>query len=437
MSKTLCIISPVKTISGYGVHSRMIIKSLLSIPKITENFEISLISTKWGSTPQTALKSDDPEDAKILDLILPNNVLTFEPDVLIQISIPSEFKRFGKKFIGISAGTEASLSPIPFIHGVNATDLTIVPSNFTKDVLVQTIVEERNNATQQVVKSIKVDKPVEVLFEGIDTDVFDKSKIVPTKQLSEFLNGVKEDWCYLTVGHWINASLGNDRKDVGMLIHTFIRTFLNKKNRPALILKVSGAGFSIIERNEIIERINLIQQMFRDEGFSGKLPSIYLLNGELTPEEMNQLMNHPKVKAFVSFTHAEGYGLPFVEFATTGKPLIVTNYSGHLDFIKPEHSVLLPGKLVQIDPSAANEWLPKEGEWFRVDYNFAGQILRDVFENYGKYLEKSRKQPKFIRDNFSLEAMKVQLLELFEKYELFQDEPKMMKINLPKLKKLN
>jgi hypothetical protein len=112
--------------------------------------------------------------------------------------------------------------------------------------------------------------------------------------------------------------LGHDRKDVGMLIKTFCETFKGKSNKPALILKSSGAGYSILDREEILKKINQIRT-------DDSLPNVYLLHGSITNEEMNGLYNHPKVKTMVSFTHGEGYGRPLAEFATSEKPIIATN----------------------------------------------------------------------------------------------------------------
>lgn len=215
---------------------------------------------------------------------------------------------------------------------------------------------------------------------------------------------VQEKWCFLAVGHWLQGRMFEDRKDVSGLIYTFLKTFMKKKDRPGLILKASGAGFSITERDQIIEKIHQIQEMVREEtGWKGTLPNIHLLNGELSDEQMNELYNSPKVKAMVSFTKGEGFGLPLLEFASTGKPIIASAYSGPLDFLHPDHSFLLPGKLTAIDGSAANEWLPREGQWFSVNYQYAGQVMKDCFEHYDKYLERSRKSSKYVKDGFSLE----------------------------------
>lgn len=435
MKKPLVIISSLMTRSGYGTHSRAIVRAILNTPEIMDEFDVKLISLKWGSTPLSALNPNNPEDKKLLDLILPDNQLTFQPDVSIHVTIPSEFQRIGKFSIGITAGTEVTVAPLNFVEGCNRVDLVITPSQFTKDVLLGTKYDKKDQ-NGQIEHTLEVERPMEVLFEGYDTNIFDKNKFDSNHEISQFLkNNIKENFCFLTVGTWLQGDFGHDRKDIGSVIKVFYDTFKNKKTKPALLLKINGAGFSITERDQIIAKINDIQEIVRNEGFNGQFPSVYLLNGDLSDEEMISLYNHPKVKAFVSFSHAEGFGLPLLEFTTTGKPIICSGYSGQMDFLNPDYSFLLPGELKNIHPSAANEWLPKEGQWFYVNYNFASKILSDCFEKYDKYLEKSRKHIQHSKNNFSLTKMQDKFLEIWKKHINFANTPKQITLNLPKLKK--
>jgi len=431
--KSLIIISPFITRSGYGVHSRVIIKSLLN-SKITDNYDVGLIAVPWGGTPMTALNSENEEDKKLLSLMLPGNQLNFQPDVSIHITIPSEFQKIGKFSIGITAGTEGSIAPPSFVEGCNRVDLVITPSQFTKLVLQSTRLDKRDQRTNAVVETVSVKTPVETLFEGVDTNVFGKNK--STAQVN--LSGIKEDFAFLFVGHWLQGNIFQDRKDVSGLVHTFLKTFMLKKKKPALILKTSGAGFSITERDQIINKIQQIQELIQEqENFKGEFPSVYVINGDLTDEEMNSLYNHPKIKAMVSYTKGEGFGLPLLEFTLSGKPVICSNYSGPVDFLNPEYSFLLPGKLTQIDSSAANEWIPKEGQWFSVNYVFASQMLKDMFENYDKYIERSRKHIKYTKDNFTLEKMGDKFLEILERYiNITEKVPERVSLKLPQLKKI-
>lgn len=166
--RPLCLIeAPINCRSGYSTHSRLILRSLMAMNK----FEIAVFPTRWGNTPMNVLDPNKPEDKEILDLF--RQGLNQEPDLHIQISIPSEFQRKGKKFLGITAGTEASIAPMNFITGCNVPDLVIVPSNFTKEVLQGTKYDKKNEQGQ-IVETIQVTKPIEVLWEGLDLNIFQK-----------------------------------------------------------------------------------------------------------------------------------------------------------------------------------------------------------------------------------------------------------------------
>lgn len=305
MSKqTLVIISPFRTRSGYGQHSRLILDAIFNTPEITDNYDIKLISTKWGSTPLTGIDLDNP----MHQLWLQHEVIQLaeQPDVSIQISIPSEFQRIGKKSFGITAGSEVTIAPLKFVEGCNIVDLVIVPSQFTKDVLLGTKYDKKD-PNGRIEHTLQVDKPFEVLFEGLDLEIFNKNNYVKDSPIVQQLNEIKEPFAYLCCGMWTQGELGQDRKDVGSVVKVFYDSFKNKKNRPALVLKVNGAGFSFPERDQIIEKINDIQEIVRSEGFEGKLPNVYLINGDLSDSEMNTLYNHPKIKALVNFAKAEGF----------------------------------------------------------------------------------------------------------------------------------
>ena len=233
---------------------------------------------------------------------------------------------------------------------------------------------------------IQLQKPIEVLFEGANLDVY---KVINQNQVTNIdLDSIKESFAYLFVGHWVQGDLGEDRKNVGLMIKAFYEVFKNKKTKPALILKTSMVGSSYMDREEILKRIKMIRKTVN----SKDLPNIYLLHGEFSDSEINELYNHSKVKAMINLTKGEGYGRPLLEFSLTKKPIITTNWSGQVDFLHPEFTTMLPGKLTDVHPSAANQWLLKESQWFSVDLGHAGTSIKDMFEDYKKYLDGAKHQ---------------------------------------------
>jgi glycosyltransferase involved in cell wall biosynthesis len=421
MKPTLVFQAPVATRSGYGDHARDLLHSLYKLDK----FEIKVISTRWGQTPMDALNYDNEFHKWVVDSIIPK--IDQKPDIYIQVTVPNEFQPLGFYNIGITAAIETTHCALDWIHGCNRMDLILVPSEHSKKSLVDTIYNEADKNSGQLIAQHKIQKPVEIIFEGFDEMDFGTDTI---EHITE-LDSIKEDFAFLFVGHWLRGDLGEDRKNVGMMIKTFAMAFKNEKVKPALVLKTSSAGFSVMDRENTIKKIREVL------GSDYKKVPIYLLHGDLTPAQMNGLYEHKKVKAMLNFTKGEGFGRPLLEFSLTGKPVIVSNWSGHLDFLK-QGAVLLEGELKNVHESAADQFLLKESQWFNVNISKALTTIKDVYKNYDKYKVDSFQLGKQNKQNFSLEKMTKLFDVILNQYGIYTKiQPKFQQLQLPKLKMLN
>ena len=420
MSKPTFVIScPINTYSGYGARSRDIVKAIIELDK----YDVKILPQRWGSTPQGFIK-DNPEWEFLTKHLLNSPQLPSQPEIWMQITVPNEFQPIGKYNIGCTAGIETTIAPAEWIEGCGRMNLILGSSEHTIKVLKESKFEKRDQQTNQTVGVVEWKGDSEVIFEGANTDVYK-----PVKSTFD-LSNIKEEFAYLFVGHWMQGHLGEDRKNVGLLIKAFFETFKNKSKKPALILKTSTVGSSYMDRDELIKRIKAIKDTVK----STNLPNVYLLHGEFTDIEMNEIYNHSKVKAMVNLTKGEGFGRPLLEFSLTNKPIITTNWSGHTDYLNPEFVTLLPGTLTKVHPSAANNMLLEDAEWFSVDHGHVGHYLKDVFENYKGYAENAKRQGFQSRTKFSFDAMKEKLDKLF--IAKIPDFPKQIQLKLPQLKKI-
>lgn len=427
----LLLMAPVTTLSGYGARSRNIATALIK----SDKYDVKIFPTRWGSTPQNALNSEDVDHIEIINRLMKDGNLSQQPDIFIQITVPNEFQKSGKFNIGITAGIETTVASGEWIDGCNNMDLILTSSEHAKKVLLESKWGKYDQNTKQQIGEVSCTTPIEVLFEGVDLE-----KYFPTKEIhktvDDQLKQVKEPFAFLFVGHWLNGDIGQDRKDIGMLCRVFLETFKKKAshNQPALILKTSRADFSPMDKKHIMEKIETIYKSVK----GGNLPNIYLIHGDLSDEEMNSLYNHPKVKTHISFTKGEGYGRPLAEACLSVKPVIAPNYSGHLDFLK--HGVLLSGQMTKVHPSAAWEKvILLESEWMTVDYGQASAVMSDVVENYKKYEINAKKQSTLIKKEFSLEAMSNKLIQILDERvpkQAVLKLPQLKKIELPKLRKV-
>ena len=425
MKKFMLICAPVSSRSGYGDHARDLVRSFLTHDK----YDIEIIDVPWGECPRDAL--DIEKDIDMISRINKTNQVNRHPDVYVDIRIPNEFQTYGKINIGITAGIETTAVSQAWIDGCNKMDLIIVPSEHAKKGFIDTVYEKLQNTPdgkQQKVGEFRLEKPMEVLFEGANENLY---KSIDDVSLN-LVDDIKEDFCFLHVGQWTQGGYGEDRKDIAKMIKIFYESFANKKEQPALLLKTNGATYSIMDREDCLKKINEVKSKFPKDW---NLPNVYLLHGSLSEKEMNKLYNHPKVKCFISLTHGEGFGRPLLEATMTGLPVIASAWSGHVDFLSEVDSLLLGGELVQVPQSMVwKDIIIPESQWFNVNEQQAYKAMNYCFTNYDEVKEKALNLMKVNRDKFTLNKMTEKLDKIITP---FMDKvPQQVGLNLPKLKKV-
>ena len=432
MKRNVLMIAPFNTRSGYGDHARSIFYSIMD----RDDLDIKCIDVKWGSTPRNHLRAEVPRHKKLLDSFIHQEQVKNQPDVLIDIRIPNEFATGAKVNIGITAGVETDVVSPVFLEGMNRMNFNIVPSKFTAETFNRCTydkMEDQPNGQKAKVGEIKNEKPISVLFEGVDTDVYyPKQKHQLEKDVYDELNElIKEDYAYLHVGQWCTGGFGDDRKYIGMLIKSFLKAFANIHNPPALILKTNGANFSLLDREQTKNKIQEIKDMFTGVD----LPNIYLIHGDFTIEEMSTLYNHPKVSAFITCTHGEGFGRPMLEASCCDLPVIATKWSGHLDFLTDSESLLIDGFLKEVPKSAL--WDPiivEPSKWFDVNEADVVRKIRTFHKKRKLIQKKASRLGKRNRREFSLKAMSIKFNEIID--DVLKKVPQAVSLNLPKLKKV-
>lgn len=396
MSKNTCLFyAPVESYSGYAGNARDKIRAIIELKK--DEWDIKIISCKWGDTPMGFL-DENQEWSWMKKYIIPS-FPPIQPDYMFWITIPPEAQPVGKWNCLITAGIETTGCDPSWIESINKMDLVIVPSEHSKNVFLSSKFEKRNKVTNNFEGVIETKVSIKVIMEGVNLETY---RHLNSNKVNFDLSSIDENFLFLFMGHWMQGNLGHDRKNVGLMIKYFIETFKNTPNPPALLLKTSIGRSNYISREIILDRISQIKNIYKED----KLPNIYLLNGDLNDKEVNELYNHPKVKSMISFTKGEGYGRPLAEFCTSRKPVIASGWSGHTDFLDPLTSILIPGDLEDVDPSAVNQWIKREYKWFKINERYAKNTLKEVFTNYKKFKESAKKQAYHIQNNFSYNKMK-------------------------------
>jgi|TARA_R110000822_G_scaffold1616_4_gene7573 glycosyltransferase involved in cell wall biosynthesis len=421
MKNTFIVSCPIDTYSGYGARARDYVKSIIE----SDKYEVKILSQRWGNTSTKFIKDHEEEWGFLAKHIIPQ--LTEQPDYWCQITVPNEFQAVGKYNIGLTAGIETTVCDGSWIEGCNRMDLILTSSNHSKRVF-ETCEFLKDGKEDQV---IKLNKPIKVLFEGANLDVYKKVSKFTNEGLFNHINDIPEEYAYLFVGHWMQGELGHDRKNVGLLVKTFYETFKDIKIKPALILKTSVVGGSHIDKAEIMRRISMIRETIP----SNDLPPIYLIHGSLSDAEMNEVYNHPKVKTMVCLTRGEGFGRPLLEFSLIGKPIITTGWSGHTDFLNEGDIGYVGGELEELHPSSqVKDMLLKESKWFKPNLGDVKYLFNDTFKNHGDWVIKAKRQVKISKDRFSYDAMSKKINEIFD--VTLPILPKKMELKLPGMDKI-
>ena len=425
MKKPSIVIScPIDTYSGYGARSRDLVKAIISL----EKYEVSILAQRWGETRWGYLK--DHNDEIISSKIVGN--ISKQPDIWIQISVPNEFKKVGKYSIGVTAGMETTLCDPSWIKGANNMDLLLVSSQHSLQTFNRSKFDITDKNTGALKEKIELKTKVEVLFEGVDVAKY--FPIKPSTSLTELeqeLDSIPESFCFLTTGHWMQGDFGEDRKNIGLTIKSFLETFKNTKKPPALVMKCHSMTTSIMDRERILDKIEEVRKTVK-----GSLPNIYLIHGEVSDTEMNLIYNHSKIKAFVSIPKGEGFGRPFLEFSTSNKPVIASGWSGQVDFLSNECVRFVNGSLTKIHPSAVvPNVIIAEAEWFTPDASDLAKAYKDVVKNYKKWMVKAKKQGYKSRTQFSFDSMVETLKTILDTN--VPEFAEQVSLKLPKLKKVN
>ena len=436
MNKPLCVIqAPVFSRSGYGDWSREVAKSVLRYGK----YDLKIATTKWGNNPikrfQDDLDFNDPLNLALFDKML-KEPLNRQPDLFIQISIPNEFKPIGKYNIGMTAGIETTAAAGEWIEGLNKMDMNVVTSRHSKKVFDDADYTKEFQDGSGRKEQLRSTKPMEVCFWGANTDIY---KITDQKvdSVEKVMSTIPEQYAFLFVGQWTHDHPFFDRKDIGNLIKTFLNAFKDRPNKPCLILKTSGTNYSKMDKDAILKKIKIVESQVQ-----GDLPKVYLIHGELNDIEMNALFNHEKVKCHISFTHGEGFGHPLLLASLSGKPLLVSDWSGHLDFLSTNKDCLLPGRVELIPAGSANQWLIKESAWFNVSYSLAEERMKQYYFSMSQRIKDNAVTlANHNAKHFSTQSMDKTLQAIFEKYvPEFAVEQKIvipqLKMNVPSVPKV-
>ena len=371
--KKVIVRGPLLSISGYGVHARQVYSWLKTKPDLKITTQI----TPWGNTTFMV----NPVENPITQMIMSDSSnATDSADVSFQIQLPDEWDPgCAKTNVGVTAAVETDKCNPDWINRCNQMSHVVVPSSFTAGLMRGT-----GNITS----------PLSVIHEGFDNDIVSDGEVV----------SVPGNFNFLIISQLTSFESDSDRKNLGNTIKWFCDAF---KDDPevGLVIKTN------LGRATSIDKMNTLSVLKKHIGDvrKGPFPKIHVIHGDMSTKELGSLYRHPSIKCLVNLTRGEGFGLPMLEAAANGLPIIATNWSGHLD-------ILSLGKFIPVDYTLQK--IPDsrvDGRIFMKDTRWASPSEEDFKRRIKKFrtshitpTEWARDMMPKVRNNFSMQSIYAQ-----------------------------
>lgn len=345
---------PLMDSSGYGSAARQYVYSIQTVKDID--------LTLHYETFETEKTNHGERHAKIKELLEKNipykyHIIHMTPDLF------SRLKENNKYNIGYAAW-ETDRLPRNWADYCNQMNEIWVPSDYNVGCF------KRSGVTVPVIKiphAIEIDK---------DNQINTKLEITSDNS-----------FIFYSIGQWI------ERKNMLGLLKAYLTEF-DSDEKVCLVIKSYRLNTSIKEQEIIKEQVKALKATLR----LNQYPPIKFFGQLFTRDEIKAL--HNACDVYVAPVRSEGWGIPIAEAMTYEKPVIATNYSGQIEFAKPEHSYLID---CQETPCAGMIFGDYNGKmsWAEPDLMHLKKLMRHTFNNRKEAKEKGKKAKKYIEKNYN------------------------------------
>ncbi len=268
--------------------------------------------------------------------------------------------------------------------------------------LIFTTTEEHKT----ILKANGITKPIHVVHEGVDPDVFNVEPCEPLIKTNKYTYLVlgkneKRKNTNLVMSAWIEEM---QYKNVALICHTFNHQHKDQED----------FHMNWYDTNLMALGYKMINETDKYYHFSNSFSDIYCTKPVLDTEEMKSLYLSANVG--IAYSAGEGWGLPQIEMMACGKPVIISNVIGHKEYIKdlPVYRELIiepDGKELAVDGVFFNG---EKGNWYKMNRKPITAMLNYTFDNnIGKLLSPELSEYIIKNFNWNLAAQNIkQILEV-------------------------
>jgi len=367
---------PLLSISGYGEHSRQVFQWAES-----RGWNLFSYVLPWGINPYFV--NPDTQNGLIGRIMASTQPLPphVKADLSLQIQLPNEWDpTIAKTNIGITAGVETTICNPEWIQACNKMDHIIVPSEFTRKVFIDSGLSPDH---------------VSAIPEAFTCNLNNTSSAAA---MSANMENIPTKFNLLIFGQITGQDPETDRKNTFYNIKWLAEVFQNDPD-VGIIVKTNTGRLNVKDREQSTGILReLIAQVKTGPG-----PRFYLAHGLMDESEIAALYRHESVKALIAPTRGEGWGLPILDAAVCGLPVIATNWSGHLDFMSKVKFLSLDYDLVPVPSHKIDNHIFMEGaQWANVKEGHFKSRLTKFRKSHGPPTEWAESAAPHIAEDFSL-----------------------------------
>lgn len=343
MKPLVLLRAPMLTMSGYGTHARQIGEWLMRLVNAGA-IDLYCEALFWGSTTWITNVDRDP---LVNALMTRCKKLPRRPDVSFQLQLPNEWNpSLAKVNVGVTAAVETDKAIPEWASACDAMDHVVVPSKHALNSLKNAGWAPKEGRAHVISESF----PASLLATNVDTTLLDP--------LPPFT--------FLVFGQMTGQDNPKaDRKNLHNTVRWLLEEFVDDKE-VGILLKTNQGRSTVFDA---YHTENIIRSIVKSVGATTnkKLPEVHFVHGDLDDAAVAALYRHPNVKALVSATRGEGFGLPLLEAAACDLPVIATAWSAHTEFLGLGRYVDLPCTLQTISKDRSDgKIFPHGAKWAEV-----------------------------------------------------------------------
>ncbi len=169
-------------------------------------------------------------------------------------------------------------------------------------------------------------------------------------------------------------------EDTYVFLFTFDFFSTIERKNPAAVIAAFAQAFRPDEKALLVLKSINADRHRKDRESLGQLAgdaNVCFMDAHVSAEEMNILF--ASIDCYVSLHRSEGLGLGMAHAMSQGKPVIGTNYSGNLEFMNSDNTLLVDYVMTELDHDSGP--YEKGTRWAEPDVAHAAKLMRWVYQN--------------------------------------------------------